>query len=244
MQDRYAGDVGDFSKFALTRQLRRAIGGPIGIIWYRYPDESHTNDGRHIAYVHRHEWAACDPELVNLLRPIACSHARTIRALECAKVLPPDTRYFDECIHPQGQANWNRRDWFSRAKAAVAGCKLVVVDPDNGIAGPNHAPHSRKGGKHITHDEIRELTSRHECLVIYHHFDRSKSHPDQIQEKLDLLRNLAPNREPFALRYRPYSPRAYFLLVNPTSVAPVQALVKTMDEHPWNFHFGHSSSRR
>ena len=39
MQDRYAGDVGDFSKFAITIALHEEIGGSIGVIWYRFPDE-------------------------------------------------------------------------------------------------------------------------------------------------------------------------------------------------------------
>jgi hypothetical protein len=46
MQDRYAGDIGDFVKLAILRAL--APGWHLGVAWWLYPDESHNGDGRHI----------------------------------------------------------------------------------------------------------------------------------------------------------------------------------------------------
>jgi len=45
MQDRYAGDVGDFVKLGLLRAI--SPGRKLGVAWYRYPDEAHNGDGRH-----------------------------------------------------------------------------------------------------------------------------------------------------------------------------------------------------
>ena len=45
MQNRYSGDIGDYSKFVLLRKLFAADSHRIGLVWYLYPDESHTNDG-------------------------------------------------------------------------------------------------------------------------------------------------------------------------------------------------------
>jgi hypothetical protein len=53
MQDRYAGDTGDFGKFGLLRQIAKT-GLVIGLNWYRtYRDEEHilNKDGKHIAYL-------------------------------------------------------------------------------------------------------------------------------------------------------------------------------------------------
>ncbi|MGN1144419.1 MAG: hypothetical protein ACI4SU_07600 [Anaerovoracaceae bacterium] len=47
MQNRYTGDIGDFGKLGLLRQLSGA-GFSIGVNWYLTPDESHNGDGRHI----------------------------------------------------------------------------------------------------------------------------------------------------------------------------------------------------
>ena len=49
VQNRYAGDIGDYLKLAILRALSR--GYRLGIAWWLYPDESHNGDGRHIGYL-------------------------------------------------------------------------------------------------------------------------------------------------------------------------------------------------
>mgnify|MGYP006901767588 FL=1 len=79
MQDRYAGDVGDFIKLGLLRALspdRR-----LGVAWYRYPDESHNDDGRHTGYLARtQEFASLDQELFAHLRDVVLGE-RSIASL-------------------------------------------------------------------------------------------------------------------------------------------------------------------
>ena len=61
MQDRYAGDVGDFGKFALLRAL--CGGRSLGVCWYRTDAaEEKNNDGRHLDYLY------LDPEVFNGLK--------------------------------------------------------------------------------------------------------------------------------------------------------------------------------
>jgi hypothetical protein len=54
VQDRYAGDLGDYLKFGLLRWLAPP-GAPasprLGVVWYRTADETHNGDGKHIAYL-------------------------------------------------------------------------------------------------------------------------------------------------------------------------------------------------
>lgn len=50
MQNRYTGDIGDFSKLGLLRALRNADLS-IGLNWYLTPDETHNSDGRHVSYL-------------------------------------------------------------------------------------------------------------------------------------------------------------------------------------------------
>ena len=52
MQDRYAGDLGDFLTFGLLRWLVPSSGPlRLGVVWYRTLDEAHNADGKHIAYL-------------------------------------------------------------------------------------------------------------------------------------------------------------------------------------------------
>lgn len=90
MQDRYAGDVGDFVKLGLLRAL--SPGWRLGVAWYRYPDESHNEDGRHITYLDQAErYQHLDPSLFSHLRNVV-KEARSITSL------PPFVT-LSECCH-------------------------------------------------------------------------------------------------------------------------------------------------
>jgi hypothetical protein len=61
MQNRYVGDIGDYVKVAILRQL--AAGKRLGVAWWLVPDEGHNNDGGHREYSRRPtEWRHFDPE--------------------------------------------------------------------------------------------------------------------------------------------------------------------------------------
>jgi len=47
VQDRYAGDVGDFGKYGLLRALCKDDLS-LGVVWYLVPDEEGTGDGGHV----------------------------------------------------------------------------------------------------------------------------------------------------------------------------------------------------
>ncbi|MBX3096327.1 MAG: hypothetical protein KF812_05640 [Fimbriimonadaceae bacterium] len=231
MQDRYAGDVGDFSKFALCRVLHRELGGPLGVIWYLYPHSEANNDGKHRDYLGRREFSGCDEELQQQLHRVAHGPERSVRQLELTGVLPQDTRYFGEPVARPREA------WFERAIAQMSGSKVVVVDPDNGIAGMNHRPQTRDGGKHITHEEIRSLANRFPCIVIYHHFDRSAKHHIQVDRQIALLRSIAPDKEVCAFRYHRFSPRAYFLVYESELRRRISQVSQALTEGNWKYHF-------
>ena len=100
MQDRYAGDIGDFGKYGLLRAL---CGEDLrlGVLWYRVPDEKGNNDGRHTAYVHSRRGTSfeeCDPELFAIMRTIVCGGTRSIAEVEKSGALPHDTLYFPRAL--------------------------------------------------------------------------------------------------------------------------------------------------
>jgi hypothetical protein len=207
MQDRYAGDVGDFVKLGLLRAI--SPGRRLGVAWYRFPDEGHNGDGRHISYLeHPHEYEALDPRLFHHLRDVV-SRERSIASL--FPVLEAATSA-DESLDVAGVAararrKWRRR-WFSDVLDKLSGCDLVFADPDNGIIDDeDKRKSSSKFGKQIPLEEVRALASGR-CAVIYHHNTRR---PGGHDAEVDFW--LAEIGLPgFAVRATRYSPRTFFVL--------------------------------
>jgi hypothetical protein len=229
MQDRYAGDVGDFGKFALLRYLIGNVRHRIGVIWYRFPDESHNNDGGHIDYINQQRFLDCDRDLCERLQKVL-NGKRSVASLEQAGLLPNNTVYFSELLdfhltyssqsrEDKEEREARRKDWLKRANQNVLKCNVLFLDPDNGlqIASCNKI-NQMKSGKFAYYSEIELLTRGKDVCVIYHHLNRHKiygTHKDQIESKVGELRErIRPSGKVFALRYWPYSPRAYFILTN------------------------------
>jgi hypothetical protein len=229
MQDRYAGDVGDFGKFALLRYLFSNANYKIGVIWYRFPDESHNNDGSHVDYVNKSSFLGCDKYLCERLSTVL-SGKRSVASLEEARLLPSSTVYFSELLdfhlkyssqnnRDKEEREVRRKDWLKRAIQSVSDCNVIFVDPDNGLQIASCPKiNQMRSGKFAYYPEIMELAKGKEVCVIYHHLNHHKkhgTHESQIRIRAGELREqIKPTRKVFALRYRPYSPRAYFILTS------------------------------
>lgn len=93
MQNRYTGDIGDFGKLGILRQLNQA-GLSVGVNWYLTPDETHNGDGRHIEYLQKRDFSNCDETLWCALKQIVNSGLRQVSALESSGLL--QARYYSK----------------------------------------------------------------------------------------------------------------------------------------------------
>jgi len=216
MQNRYAGDIGDYSKFVLMKHL---FGDKdIGIVWYLYPDESHNNDGLHKEY---EKYGLKDEELSEILKNVANSKNRNINILMESLY---EKGYFDRnkikefknvvgTGETPAQRRQKRNEWMKGAKSAIEGCSVVFVDPDNGLQVKSYGKGSKKGGKYIYFDEAREFFDDAKVLIIYQHFPRQK-HDEYIKKRLKEIKSKIPgDYELYAIKFDKVSPRVYFILV-------------------------------
>lgn len=176
MQDRYAGDVGDFQKFGLLRAL--VVGSPalvLGVNWYLVPDEDHNADGKHVTYLtpgnsKARSLEACDPDLYRRLQSLVFGGQRNVSSLEGAGVLPRGTITYINPVTPV-MTRGQRRAWHQTALERLATADLVFVDPDNGLrTGDWSADHQKFAFAH----EIADYLSRGQSVVVYHHADRTR----------------------------------------------------------------------
>ncbi len=223
MQDRYAGDIGDFGKFSLLRSLFASPENTLGVIWYKFPDESHNWDGRHIDYITNPQYRACDLELVQCLSKVVTGE-RSISHLERLNILPDKTVYFSEALdfhtiyttqtnaHKTARRN-GRLKWLENAINAISQCNIVFADPDNGLEIPSIPNiHQMKSGKYTYFSELEPIFNNKDACVIYHHLNMNESHESQIRFRAQQLKDKMPSiHTVFAIRFWPYSPRAFFV---------------------------------
>lgn len=220
MQDRYAGDVGDFGKFHLLRYIFHKKTYNLKQIWYMYPNESHNSDGMYINYFDKVK--NTDSYLENSFKNLVQS-SRSVKALEKLNLLN-NCEYFSKYVNEDGKDKLDFRiEWFHKVKEFSKNSDFIFVDPDNGIATKvdkikkdinildfSHFPKKSKAGKYIFFDEINQLYYISKSLVIYHHLNRSMPHDRQIEilkQKLEYS-----FCKVIAIKHKPYSPRVYFFL--------------------------------
>lgn len=218
MQDRYAGDVGDYVKLALLRALSPGI--RLGVAWYLYPNEIHNDDGRHTAYLQSpSRWRSLDPALFDHLHGLV-QGARSVASLSVPEVL--DATFANETLDHGALRPATRSEarsmWFSRVKDQLRECELVFADPDNGLT-DDRADRRKRGkfGKQLPLHEALEL-AQNRSAVIYHHNSRFKGGHDR---EVDHWRSLLGS-DTIAVRANAYSCRTFFI-ANPTSVLAERA---------------------
>ena len=261
MQNRYAGDVGDFGKYGLLRYLTGQMETPpsvpalrLGVVWYLYPDESHNADGKYTDYLadsSRNHAAlrVCDPDLHETLRHLVEANQRNIAAVQQSGILPADTMYYEPSLSylprmPRSVRQAARTSWFEGALEATSGADVVFVDPDNGLSDPDSGisvsvDRLRKTGpKYVFMDDLRRFAARDRSLVIYHHLGRRGSASEQIGRVAESLKSsLGLTRLPRSLRYRRGSARAYFIVPQERHEPVLERRLTDLLHSAWKSHF-------
>jgi len=208
MQDRYAGDIGDYIKLALLRHL--SAGRKLGIAWYLHPDEEHNDDGKHTTYLQMpSRWRHLDPDLFDLLHRVV-DNDRTVHSLQESGLIEG---CFSNELLASATLPWRSREswragWFSRVRAQIADAHIVFADPDNGLVDDNPRRVRRKVfGKQIPLSEARALGEGRVAIIYHHNTRRKGGHDAEVNHWLNQLGDGT-----IAIRANAYSCRTYFVL--------------------------------
>ncbi len=217
MQDRYAGDIGDYIKLSLLRRF--AAHRNVGVAWWLTPNESHNEDGRFTTFLSKPDrWRHLDPVVFDALTTVftVFANERSVAALQRCNLLRNASfaaQLLDVRLCPKRERAVHRADWFQSVQSAVSACDFVFVDPDNGIASENHDLCAPTSGKSITMSEIQALAADERTVLIYHHHTRrAGGHLAEIHHVIGRLSKCSGLVPAGALRARPWSPRSFFLV--------------------------------
>jgi len=248
MQDKYAGDVGDFGKYGLLRELFKQSGGKItlGVNWfYVTRQETDNSDGNHIAYLSRTKkdstrFRSCSPDLYDQLRILVYQNRRSIAEIEACKFLPEGTVFYSTPIPHSGVTTTERltqrQAWFEESLSQLERVDIVFLDPDNGI----QLDSSKKGEsiavKYVFTDEIESYYRLGKSLVIYNHRDRR---PREEYER-KILSNREYVRFPGdvkVLRFKRVSVRDFIFLIQERHRELMNHTIAHLTSPPWDFLF-------
>ena len=243
MQDRYAGDIGDFGKYGLLRAL---CGDDLrlGVLWYAFEGDKkeRPNDGQRIDYLDPPDESLreCDPALFDLMHKVVHGGDRSIAAVERSGALRDGTAYHRDVLAfpPRERPNVRaerRRQWLASAREAVQGADVVFADPDTGLEIPSTQPLVAKGPKYAYYDDLIPYWEREQSLVIYQHATRGQGGMrSQITERINEIRDrFSISFDPIVLRWRRISARAYFILPAPAHADVLKSRVRSLVASPW-----------
>lgn len=185
MQDRYAGDVGDYGKIGLLKCLQ-THGFTIGVNWYRVPtlDSEKKNDGTYKQqdgkYLVPPQMMECDPKLADILTNIAQSKNRSVAEIQKADLVP-GAIYFDDFLTLEC-----RHEWHEKALKRFKDADLVFMDPDNGLLVKSVGKSSARSIKYVFYEEVKDFIDAGKSVLVYNHRCRKpeKKYFDDIKDRL------------------------------------------------------------
>ena len=237
MQNRYTGDIGDFGKLGLLRQLSRT-GLSIGVNWYLTPDETHNGDGRHTGYLKDDAFRACDEQLWSVLGEIVGEGKRQVSALERPDILQASfySRILDFTGTDKAERQMLRWEWHNRAIQQLQNCDIVFVDPDNGLI-VSSADGTPKSNKFVLPFELAEYYRTGASVIYYQHKARRPDEFYMAQNKQLIVSGAFPDAGNLGLKFKTTSQRYYFFLMKPQHADIITHCVKQMIRTPWKNHF-------
>jgi hypothetical protein len=173
MQDRYAGDIGDFGKMGLLKAIQ-AQGLSVGVNWYRVESMDiekkadgsfKQEDGKYLVPA---ELRVCDEALAETLTRIAESDSRSINALERENLIP-NACYYDTTVTVAG-----RVEWHDMALKILQDADVVFLDPDNGMLVDSVGKSTAKSIKYAFYEEVADYFRRGQSVLIYNHRSRKQ----------------------------------------------------------------------
>ena len=217
MQDNYVGDIGDYGKYGLLRNVT-ATGLRLAVNWYRVipTRPGKQEDGKYTSYLDKPEiYRHYDPELFDCLANIVHRQKRSIEEIEASGVLT--AAFFSDALVPA-----NRSHWHQAALASTIGTDIVFLDPDNGLE--TAKMHERRSAKekHTTWQEVKDYYDRGQSVILYQHRPQMTKKEMCIQSVLGFQNSFLHADHTLLLEYPRYTNRYYFIFAHQTQFSALE----------------------
>jgi len=227
MQNNFVGDIGDYGKYGLLRQIC-AAGLSLSVNWYKVVPSSVSrhDDGKYIDYLNNPEkFRSYDPSLFDSLRNIVWVEGeRTLDRIEEERLFPAN--YYSMPL------DGYRDYWHTEALRQTEGTDVVFLDPDNGLETSIMYESNSARSVHVKWDELTDYYDRGQSVILYQHLPR-KTKEQCVADMLSFQNNYLHADDVKILEYSRISTRFYFIFMH---YGHGEAINKALDsiERKWS----------
>lgn len=208
MQDNYVGDIGDYGKYGLLREVC-AAGLSLAVNWYKVVPRSigKQEDGKYTQYLsHPEIYRAYDSELFDILQTIVVQQKdRRLERIEQARLF--SAKFYDR------EMDNDRKRWHKDALNQTPGVDVVFLDPDNGLETENMRKTKSATEKHVKWTEIKDYYCRGQNVILYQHRPQMTSKEKCIESVMRFQQEYLKADCVKVLEFPKYTNRFYFMFV-------------------------------
>jgi hypothetical protein len=174
MKNQYFGDINDYKKYGLIRQLNGFGQISTAVCWMLTPDDLRP-DGHRIRYLLEPEtWREFDPVVFDHLREHVIERRnRAVNNLENSGVLP-NSSFYSEIVQDDA---CQRTGYLLKFLEFAHNSSLVFFDPDNGMEVKSVRSGRRNSSKYLYFSEVQKAFSGGHSLLIYQHLPPKPRRP-------------------------------------------------------------------
>lgn len=215
VKHQYVGDISDYRKYALLRELSWGGANRIGVCWMLTPSDG-SSDGGKLAYLQQPDrYRQFDPQLFDILVHAAGEpDRRRLQTIEDSGTVPAAT-YFNEPLPNEKAA---RDAYMADCLKAFEAADIAFFDPDNGLE-VSLAKGRKNSSKFLYLDEVARFYGAGKSLLIYQHFPRVERRAF-LASSIERLRKNAADALVWTFTTAHV---AFFLVVHPESPARLAA---------------------
>ncbi len=209
MQDSYVGDIGDYGKYGLLREIC-AKPLSLAVNWYKVNPQkfSKQDDGKYINYLSMPQiYREYDSLLFDSLHKIVCiENNRHIKRIE-------DENLFN-AIYFSKEIDKSRPEWHLNALEQTEGASVVFLDPDNGLETLKMHLSNSATPKHVKWSELKGYYQRGQNVILYQHRPQMTKKEKCIETVMQFQKDYLSADYVKLLEFPKYTNRFYFMFLH------------------------------
>ena len=225
MQDNYVGDIGDYGKYGMLREVC-AEKLSLAVNWYKVVPRKvgKQDDGKYTNYLSNPNlYRDYDPELFDSLSKIVNKEKdRHIERIEAENIFR--AKFYSEPITS------NRTNWHNAALIQTIDSDVVFLDPDNGLETANMYKKGIISEKHVKWQELKDYYTRGQNVILYQHRPQMAKKEMCIDGIISFQKKFLMADRVKLLEFPKYTNRFYFMFLHDKFASSFENVCKNVIE--------------